>query len=107
MSAKETWRTQREGQERQLRDALARLGEDSIDAYRKRLENASNAWLVAAVTTLTRQSEDAIGTLANSAERRLRQTCSEVFAELGDTLRHRLLELFKVLPDTATPQEKK
>jgi len=107
MSAKEGWRTQREAQERQLRDALARLGEDSIDAYRKRLENASNAWLVAAVTTLTQQSEDAIGTLANSAERQLRQTCAQVFADLGETLRQRLLELSKLLPDTAPPLEKK
>jgi hypothetical protein len=107
MSAKEAWRSEREAQERQLRDALDRLGEDSIDAYRKRLENASNAWLVATVTTLTRQSEDAVGTLANSAERRLRQTCAQVFADLGETLRQRLLELSKMSPDTAPPEDKK
>ena len=86
---------------------VARLGEESLEAYKQRLENASNSWLVATVTTLTRQSQDAIGTLAESAERRLRDTCSQVFADVGEALRQRLLDLSDLARRAAPPPEKK
>jgi len=106
-AVKEAWGTAREAQERQLQDAFARLSEESLDAYKKRLENASNSWLVATVTKLTRESEEAIATLASSTEQRLRETCSQVFAELGEALRQRLQGLSTFSPPGSSPQEKK
>jgi len=104
---KEAWRTEREAQEQKMQMNVARLGEESLEAYKQRLENASNSWLVATVTTLTRQSQDAIGTLAESAERRLRDTCSQVFADVGEALRQRLLDLSDLARRAAPPPEKK
>jgi hypothetical protein len=104
---KEAWRAEREAQEQKFERNIARLGEQSIEAYKQRLENASNSWLVATVTTLTRQSQDAIGTLAESAERRLRETCSQVFADVGEALRQRLLDLSDLTLRDAPPEEKK
>jgi len=104
---KEAWRAEREAQERQLQGTLARLGEESIDAYKKRLENASNSWLVASAATLSQQSQGIIETLANSAEQRLRETCSQVFAGVGEVLRQRLVELSTSLTSSNTPPEKK
>ncbi len=102
---KEAWRTEREAQERRLQEAFTRLGEEAVDAYKKRLENASNSWLVATVTTLTQHSQDVITTLAGTAERHLRETCAQVFADVGEALRQKLLELAH-LPPGEPPQEK-
>ncbi len=105
--AKEAWRAEREAQERQLQETFSRLDEESIEAYKKRLENASNSWLVATVTTLTQQSDEVIATLARSAEQRLHATCSQVFADLGEALRQRLLEPFNLTPRGGSPPEAK
>jgi hypothetical protein len=104
---KDAWRTEREAQERQLGEALARLGDESVDAYKKRLENASNSWIVATVTTLNQQSQEMIGTLANAAEQRLREACSQVFVGVGESLRQRLLDFAANLPSSVPPPEKK
>ncbi len=104
---KEDWRAEREGHQRQLEEHLARLSDESIAAYKKRLENASNSWLVTTVTTLTQQSQDAIGTLANSAEQRLRETCAQVFVGVGESLRQRLLDLSRSLGSPSLPAEDK
>jgi hypothetical protein len=100
---KEAWNAEREAQERQLQETLTGLGEGAMEDYKKRLENASNSWLVATVTALTQQSQDVIAALAGSTERRLRETCSQVFADFGEALRKGLLELSNLSPQ----QEKK
>jgi hypothetical protein len=49
-------------------------------------------------------------TLAKSAEKRLRETCAEVLAGMGDTLKERLLGLstgFATEDDDETPGKKK
>src|SRR5437660_326104 len=106
-SVKNAWGAEREAQERQLQDALARLGGESIETYKKRLENVSNSWLVTTVTRLSQQSQDVIGTLATSAEQRLREIAAQVFAGVGETLRQRLLDVSTGLPGSAAPTEKK
>ena len=104
---KEAWRAEREAQEQQLQETLGRMGNDAVEAYKKRLENVSNSWLVTTVTKLSQQSQDVITQLATTAEQRLRATASEVFAGVGETLRQRLLELSTSLGESTPPAEKK
>jgi hypothetical protein len=65
--------------------------EQSIEQYKERLENASNSWLLASATTLGQHSKGVLETLSHAAEERLRDTCADVFANLGETLRQRML----------------
>ena len=61
--------------------------------FRHRLENASNAWMVAAVTTLNQHSQGVMDSMAKAVEQRMRGICADVFAGVGETMRQRLLEL--------------
>ncbi|HKF53693.1 MAG TPA: hypothetical protein VKB26_15360, partial [Candidatus Acidoferrales bacterium] len=76
----------------------------SIEQYKERLENASNSWLLASATTLGQHSKGVLDTLSNAAEERLRNTCADVFANLGDTLRDRLLGISS---DVSNDKDKK
>lgn len=78
--------------------------ENSIEQYKERLENASNSWLLASATTLGQHSKGVLDTLSNAAEERLRNTCADVFANLGDTLRDRLLGISS---DVSNEKDKK
>lgn len=98
--------------EKQMHGTLQALGNQAMDEYKGRLENASNSWLVTTVTKLDQQSADLISRLATTAETRLRDSCNSVFAEVGETLRQRLLGLSSPLPSAsaspaAKPEEKK
>ena len=44
-------------------------------------------------TTLGQHSQTVLDTIAKAAEKRLRDTCSDVLAGMGDTLKQRLLGL--------------
>jgi len=92
--ARETLRLAGENLEKRLRQTAISLSDESMEEYKKRLENASNSWLLATVTNLNQQSEQHIENLAQSTEARLRETCNEVFGGLGETLRRRMLDLF-------------
>ncbi|HLE36781.1 MAG TPA: hypothetical protein VI699_06510 [Candidatus Acidoferrales bacterium] len=89
----ESLRAEREAQEKLWQEELQRTSGTSVEEYKKRLENVSNSWILATVTTLSKQSQEQIDKLAVTAEERLRQTASQVFARLGDTLRQKLAEL--------------
>ncbi len=104
---KEAWRVEREAQQQQLHEALAHLSNESIDTYKKRLENVSNAWVLATATKLSQQSQNLIATLASSAEQQLREACSRVFANVGETLRQRMLDFSAGLTSSNPPQEEK
>ena len=104
---KEAWGVEREAQQQQLHEALAHLSNESIDAYKKRLENVSNAWVLATATKLSQQSQNLIATLASSAEQQLREACSRVFANVGETLRQRMLDFSAGLTSSNPPQEEK
>jgi hypothetical protein len=81
--------------------------EQSIQQYKERLENASNSWLLASATTLGQHSKGVLDTLSQAAEERLRNTCADVFASLGETLRARLLGLSTdVTPDKKPAEDK-
>lgn len=81
--------------------------EESIVQYKDRLENASNSWLLASATMLGQHSKGVLDTLSHAAEERLRDTCSDVFANLGETLRARLLGLSTDVAPAKKPPEKK
>ncbi len=71
----------------------AQLSDQASEHYRNRLENVSNSWMVATVTTLDKNARDLMANIAVDAEARMRETCSQVFETLGDTLRERLRQL--------------
>jgi hypothetical protein len=66
------------------------LGVAAIDEHKKRLDNASNAWLLTTVTKLTQQSEARITELSEATERKLKSVCNAVINEMGATIRQRL-----------------
>ena len=87
----EQWDAKREAEKKEWMERLQKSTDESIEAYKARLENASNSWLLASATTLGQHSQTVLDTIAKAAEKRLRDTCSEVLAGMGDTLKSRLL----------------
>lgn len=81
--------------------------EKSIEQYRERLENTSNSWLLASATSLGQHSKGVLDALSKAAEDRLRDTCGDVFADLGDKLRARLLGLSSDVSTEKKPPAKK
>ena len=82
-----------ESKQTELRGSFGKISDESAEQYRNRLENISNSWMVATVATLDHQSRDVIAKIATSAEERLREATSEVFAKFGETLRERLQQI--------------
>jgi hypothetical protein len=101
--ARETLRADAQTLERQLKAAQQSYGTQALDEYKQRLENASNSWLLTTVSRLNQQSETLIGQLADSTEKRLRATCNNVIAEMGEALRQRLSGLFIPAPAQTAP----
>lgn len=87
----EAWEEQRKAERREWAEQMKKSAEESVEQYKARLENASNSWLLASATTLGQHSQAVLDTLAKSAEKRMRETCSQVLAGMGDTLKQRLL----------------
>jgi hypothetical protein len=87
----EAWEEKREAEQKAWMEALKKSTDESIEGYKGRLENASNSWLLASATTLGQSSQAVIDTLAKTAEKRIRETCAEVLAGMGDTLKDRLI----------------
>jgi PilZ domain-containing protein len=81
--------------------------EKSIEQYKERLENTSNSWLLASATSLGQHSKGVLDALSKAAEDRLRDTCGDVFADLGDKLRARLLGLSTDVATEKKPPTKK
>ncbi len=87
----EEWDEERESEKRVWMEALKRQTDESIEHYKSRLENASNSWLLASAATLGQNSQAMLDTLARAAEKRIRETCAEVLAGMGDTIKDRLI----------------
>jgi len=106
----EEWESKRESEKKQWMEQLKKTNDEAIELYKTRLENASNSWLLASATTLGQHSQTVLDTIAKAAEKRLRETCSEVLGSMGDTLKARLLGLstdFGPEPDNEFPPKKK
>jgi hypothetical protein len=106
----EQWESRREIEKKEWMEQLKKSNDEAIELYKTRLENASNSWLLASATTLGQHSQTVLDTIARAAEKRLRETCSEVLGSMGDTLKARLLGLstdFGPEPDDEFPPKKK
>lgn len=88
-----SWKSMTEAHQTEMYEIYTKLGEQAAQQYRERLDNVSNQWMLATVTSLDHQSRDAVSKIAASAEERLRETCTNVFADIGDSLRERLKEI--------------
>ena len=97
----ESWKTMTEAHQAEMHTAYAQLSNEAAEQYRSRLENVSNSWMVATVTTLDKQARDLVGNVAHEAEARMRETCSQVFETLGDTLKERLRQISEAPSDKA------
>jgi hypothetical protein len=84
-----TW----QAKQREWIEQLQKSTDESIEQYKTRLENASNSWLLASATTLGQHSQAVLDTIAKAAEQRLRSTCRDVLAGMGDTLKERMMGL--------------
>jgi hypothetical protein len=106
----ETWEEKREVEKEEWMQQLKKSTEESIEEYKARLENASNSWLLASATTLGQHSQAVLDTIAKAAEKRLRETCAEVLAGMGDTLKEKLLGIstdFNTEEDAPEPPKHK
>jgi len=88
----ETWRAARAAEVQQVELNLTRLGNQAVEDYKQRLENASDTWVLASVTKLNQHSQNLIEQLATASEDRIRAACSGIFAEIGESLRQRILD---------------
>jgi len=79
--------------ERQFKTSLNAQGTDVMDEHRRRLENASNSWLLTTVAKLNQQSESLIDELAATADKKLKAVCGNVFSEMGESLHQKLAGL--------------
>lgn len=89
----ESWKQMTDAHQAEMLKNYAKLSDQASDQYRGRLENVSNSWMVATVTTLDKQARDMMATIAQEAEAKMRDTCSQVFESLGDTLKERLKQI--------------
>jgi hypothetical protein len=89
----ESWRKMSAEQQAEIRSGFHKMGDEAVTEFLGRLQNISNSWMVATVTTLNHQSKEVIAQIAATAEERLREASAEVFAKLGDTLRERLQQI--------------
>jgi hypothetical protein len=100
-----TW----QAKQREWIEQLQKSTDESIEQYKARLENASNSWLLASATTLGQHSQAVLDTIAKAAEKRLRETCRDVLAGMGDTLKQRMMGLssgFDQEEEDETPPKK-
>ena len=92
-AARDSLRAEAAAREKHLREALAAASDQGIEAYKQRLESAANSWLLTTVSKLNQDSQEQLGTLTRAAEARLRDTCKQVFANVGEALRQQMLDL--------------
>ncbi|MGB7845181.1 MAG: hypothetical protein WBL63_06170 [Candidatus Acidiferrum sp.] len=100
----DSWKKMIDSNTAEMQNAFAKLSNEGAEQYRARLENITNSWMVASVTTLDHQSQGVITKIAATAEERLREATSEVFARFGDTLRERLQQIAVGFEMPARPQ---
>jgi hypothetical protein len=88
-----SWKSMTEAHQSEMYEIYTRLGEQAAQQYRERLDNVSNQWMLATVTSLDHQSREAVAKIAVTAEEKLRETCAQVFADIGNALRERLQQI--------------
>jgi len=87
------WKSMTEAQQAEMRGLYARVSEQAAEHFRGRLENVSNQWMLATVASLDHQSREVVSGIAATAEEKLRDTCTRVFSDIGESLRERLAQI--------------
>jgi hypothetical protein len=99
----ESWKAMTAAQHDELQNSYARIGENAAAQFRDRLDNVSNQWMLATVTSFDHQSRDSVSRVTAGAEEKLRETFTKVFSDMGDALRDRMREIASNLSIAATP----
>lgn len=89
----DTWKSTVESHRNELRTTYQELSQQAAEQHRDRLQNVSNQWMLATVASLNHQSREAVAGIAAIADEKLRETCAQVFAGVGDALRERLQKI--------------
>jgi hypothetical protein len=97
-SVLETVRAETLERESKLREAITQMDDQAIQAHELRLDQISRLSLQEAMNRFNQESTEDLDRLVRTAEQGLRHTCNEVFTEVGESLRQRLLELTFVRP---------
>ena len=93
----DAWKMMTDRNQTELRGVYDTMSAQATDQHRTRLENVSNQWMLATVSSLDRQSREVVASISASAEEKLRETCTQVFAGIGETLQERLQEIARNL----------
>jgi hypothetical protein len=99
----DAWKMMTDRNQTQLRGVYDAMSAQATEQHRTRLENVSNQWMLATVSSLDRQSREVVASISASAEEKLRETCTQVFAGIGETLQERLQQIARNL--TVPPQD--
>ena len=104
----ESWKAMTAAQQDELQNSYMRIGDQAATQFRDRLDNVSNQWMLATVTSFDHQSRDSVARVTAGAEEKLRETFTKVFADMGDTLRDRMREIasnLHIAPPTSPAPE--
>lgn len=103
VSLLEHWKSMTDAYQKELQHTYDRINEQAAENYKKRLEGVSNQWMLATVASLDHQSREMISGIAATAEEKLREACTQVFAGVGESLRDRLAQIAKQFTPPAEP----
>ncbi len=99
----ESWQSTIDAHRTEMRNIYGQMSDQAAEKHRTRLENVSNQWMLATVVSLDHQSREAVNSIAAKAAETLRETCAQVFAGVGDTLRDRLQQIASHLTEPEPP----
>ncbi|HSC45227.1 MAG TPA: hypothetical protein VLC94_05330, partial [Candidatus Acidoferrum sp.] len=102
----ESWKAMSEQQQNDVRASLTKISGEAAGEYKNRLENVSNTWILATVAKLDHTSREVVTGISVNAEEKLRAACSEVFANVGETLKKRLQEITAEFGKPGSPDAK-
>jgi hypothetical protein len=99
----DSWKAMTEAHQKEMERVYGQMGEHAAEQYKGKLENVSNQWMLATVTSLDHQSREMISGIAATAEEKLREACAQVFAGIGESLRERLKEIAQSFTPPSEP----
>jgi len=99
----DSWKAMTEAHQKEMEGVYRQMGEHAAEQYKGKLENVSNQWMLATVTSLDHQSREMISGIAATAEEKLRAACAQVFAGIGESLRERLKEIAQSFTPPSEP----
>ncbi|HTG29597.1 MAG TPA: hypothetical protein VK818_15370, partial [Methylomirabilota bacterium] len=102
----DSWKMMTDRHQSDLRSVYTKISEQATEQHRTRLENVSNQWMLATVTALDHQSRAIVADISANAEEKLRETCTQVFENIGETLQERLQQIARNLTLPTDPNSR-